>query len=123
MTLKEVLRASAGVMGESHFGMTEKVVLLKGKICALKRFRKVVVKNSEFGKRIEKFARVSRECKQLVPITAYLYSKRIKFVVCDYYPMGSLADLLSGELSFSYNQPYIYTHTHNQIIENNLIAD
>ncbi|XP_075102789.1 putative inactive receptor kinase At5g58300 [Nicotiana tabacum] len=96
LTLKEVLRASAGVMGESHFGMTEKVVLLKGKICALKRFRKVVVKNSEFGKRIEKFARVSRQCKQLVPITAYLYSKRIKFVVCDYYPMGSLADLLSG---------------------------
>nr|XP_016497483.1 PREDICTED: probable inactive receptor kinase At5g58300 [Nicotiana tabacum] len=99
LTLKEVLRASAGVMGESHFGMTEKVVLLKGKICALKRFRKVVVKNSEFGKRIEKFARVSRECKQLVPITAYLYSKRIKFVVCDYYPMGSLADLLSEFLA------------------------
>ncbi|KAK4365474.1 hypothetical protein RND71_016832 [Anisodus tanguticus] len=83
-------------MGESHLGMTEKVVLLKGKICALKRFRKVVVKKNEAGRRIEKFARVSRDCKQLVPITAYLYSKRIKFVVCDYYPMGSLADLLAG---------------------------
>ncbi|KAM3263184.1 putative inactive receptor kinase [Capsicum annuum] len=96
LTLKEVLRASVGVMGESHLGMTEKIVLLKGKICALKRFRKVVMKKNEFGRRIEKFARVSRDCKQLVPITAYLYSKRIKFVVCDYYPMGSLADLLAG---------------------------
>ncbi|XP_059277747.1 probable inactive receptor kinase At5g58300, partial [Lycium ferocissimum] len=96
LTLKEVLRASAGVMGESHLGMTEKVVLLKGKICALKRFRKVVVKMNDFGRRIEKFARVSKDCKQLVPIAAYLYSKRIKFVVCDYYPMGSLADLLAG---------------------------
>ncbi|XP_049378389.1 probable inactive receptor kinase At5g58300 [Solanum stenotomum] len=96
LTLKEVLRASGGVMGESHLGMTEKIVLLKGKICALKRFRKVVLKKNEFGRRIEKFARVSRDCKQLVPITAYLYSKRIKFVVCDYYPMGSLVDLLAG---------------------------
>ncbi|CAN4077596.1 unnamed protein product [Withania somnifera] len=96
LTLKEVLRASAGVMGESQLGMTEKTVLLKGKICALKRFRKVVLKKNEFGRRIEKFARISRDCKQLVPITAYLYSKRIKFVVCDYYPMGSLADLLAG---------------------------
>ncbi|XP_019070738.1 probable inactive receptor kinase At5g58300 [Solanum lycopersicum] len=96
LTLKEVLRASGGVMGESHLGMTEKIVLLKGKICALKRFRKVILKKNEFGRKIEKFARVSRDCKQLVPITAYLYSKRIKFVVCDYYPMGSLADLLAG---------------------------
>ncbi|KAK6158369.1 hypothetical protein DH2020_005683 [Rehmannia glutinosa] len=47
MTLRQVLRASVGVMGESPLGMTEKVVLLG-------------------------------------------------FVVCDYYPMGSLADLLSG---------------------------
>ena len=99
LTLKEVLRASGGVMGESHLGMTEKIVLLKGKICALKRFRKVILKKNEFGRKIEKFARVSRDCKQLVPITAYLSSKRIKFVVCDYYPMGSLADLLAGEFS------------------------
>ncbi|CAN4127244.1 unnamed protein product [Withania somnifera] len=96
LTLKEVLRASAGVMGEIHLGMTEKIVLLKGEICALKRFRKMVLKKNEFGRRIEKFARISRDCKQLVPITAYLYSKRIKFAVCDYYPMDCLVDLLSG---------------------------
>ncbi|KAK3016048.1 hypothetical protein RJ639_007535 [Escallonia herrerae] len=96
VTLREVLRGSVGVVGESRLGMTEKVVLLQGKIHALKRFRKVSVRRGEFGRRIERLAQVSRKCKYLVPLTAYLYTKRIKFVVCDYYPMGSLADLLTG---------------------------
>ncbi|KAK6158363.1 hypothetical protein DH2020_005677 [Rehmannia glutinosa] len=96
MTLRQVLRASVGVMGESPLGMTEKVVLLGGKICAVKRFRRVGVRKSEFGRRIERLGLVGNQCEYLVPVTAYLYAKRIKFVVCDYYPMGSLADLLSG---------------------------
>ncbi|KAL3844489.1 hypothetical protein ACJIZ3_001892 [Penstemon smallii] len=96
MTLRQVLRASVGVIGESSLGMTEKVVLLGGKICAVKRFTKVLVKKREFGWRIERVAHVSSKCEYLVPVTAYLYAKRIKFLVCDYYPMGSLADLLFG---------------------------
>ncbi|KAL2551115.1 putative inactive receptor kinase [Forsythia ovata] len=96
MTLRMVLRASVGVMGESRLGITEKVVLLGGNICALKRFRKVCVRRSEFGRRIEKLAQLGNECEFLVPVNAYLYAKRIKFVLCHYYPMGSLADLLSG---------------------------
>ncbi|KAL0393662.1 UNVERIFIED_CONTAM: putative receptor-like protein kinase [Sesamum latifolium] len=96
MTLRQVLRASVGVMGESPLGMTEKVVLLGGKICAVKRFRRVGIRKREFGRRIERVAQVGNQCEFLVPVTAYLYAKRIKFVVCDYYPMGTLADLLSG---------------------------
>lgn len=96
ITLKEALRASVGVLGESPMGMTEKVVLLGGKTCAVKRFRMVMVKRVEFGRRVEKLAEISSQCEFLVPLTAYLYAKRIKLVVCDYYPMGSLADLLSG---------------------------
>ncbi|XP_020546907.1 probable inactive receptor kinase RLK902 [Sesamum indicum] len=96
MTLRQVLRASVGVVGESPLGMTEKVVLLGGKICAVKRFRRVAIRKREFGRRIERVAQVGNQCEFLVPVTAYLYAKRIKFVVCDYYPMGSLADLLSG---------------------------
>ncbi|XP_022733403.1 probable inactive receptor kinase At5g58300 [Durio zibethinus] len=96
LSLKEVLRTSVGVMGENNRGLTEKVVLSKGRLCALKRFRKVIVGKSEFGTRVERLAQVCKKCEYLVPITAYLYAKRIKLVVCDYYPMGSLADLLSG---------------------------
>ncbi|KAL3742911.1 hypothetical protein ACJRO7_018248 [Eucalyptus globulus] len=95
-TLREVLRGSVGVMGESCLGITEKVVFLGGKVCALKRFRAVRVGKGEFGRRLQRVAQISRRCEHLVPVLAYLYSKRIKFVLCDYYPMGSLRDLLSG---------------------------
>lgn len=98
LTLREVMRGSVGVIGESRFGITEKVVLLDGRVCALKRFRKVNVRRSEFGRRIERLAQVSDKCDYLVPVTAYLYAKRIKFLLCDYYPMGTLADLLAGIL-------------------------
>ncbi|KAK4844868.1 hypothetical protein QYF36_025332 [Acer negundo] len=96
MTMKEVLRSSVGVMGESRLGITEKVVLLKGHVFAVKRFRKVIVGRSDFGRRVERLALVSTKCEFLVPITAYLYTKRIKFVLYHYYPMGSLAQLLEG---------------------------
>ncbi|KAJ4711908.1 putative Leucine-rich repeat protein kinase family protein [Melia azedarach] len=109
MTMKEVLRSSVGVMGESSLGMTEKVVLLNGEMFAVKRFRKLIVGRSEFGRRVEKLAQLSRKCEYLVPITAYLYAKRIKFILCDYYPMGSLADLLAcgrkhGHTALNWNQ-------------------
>ncbi|KAF3448690.1 hypothetical protein FNV43_RR09403 [Rhamnella rubrinervis] len=96
LTLREVMRGSVGVIGESRYGITEKVVLLDGKVCSLKRFRKVIVKRSEFGRRIERLAQVSDKCNYLVPVTAHLYAKRIKFLLCDYYPMGTLSDLLAG---------------------------
>lgn len=104
MKLRQILRASVGVMGESPLGMTEKVVFEGGKMSAVKRFRRVVIKKNEFGRRIKRVAEIGKQCDCLVPLTAYLYAKRIKFVVSHYYPMGTLADLLSGNLltPFSY---------------------
>lgn len=96
MKLRQILRGSVGVMGESPLGMTEKVVFLGGKISAVKRFRRVVIRRNEFGRRIQRVSEIGNQCDCLVPLSAYLYAKRIKFVVSHYYPMGSLADLLSG---------------------------
>ncbi|KAJ8764884.1 hypothetical protein K2173_010349 [Erythroxylum novogranatense] len=112
LSLREVLRASVGVMGESRLGMTEKVVLLEGKVYAAKRFRIVSVGRREFNRRVERFAEVSQKCRNLVPPTAFIYAKRIKFVLCDYYPMGSLADLLTGgrengHTALDWNQRYM----------------
>lgn len=95
-TMKDVMRASVGVMGESALGVTEKVMFLDVKTHVLKRFRTVCVKRKTFGRRVARLASISQHCVYLVPISAYLYSKRFKFVVCDYYPMGSLYDLLLG---------------------------
>ncbi|KAB2632903.1 hypothetical protein D8674_029150 [Pyrus ussuriensis x Pyrus communis] len=102
LTLRTVLRGSVGVIGESRLGMTEKVVLLGGRVCAVKRFRKV---SSE--KRDE-----SEKCEYLLPVIAYLYAKRIKFVLSDYKPMGSLADLLAGN---SYTPGSARQHGHTTL--------
>lgn len=110
-TLRQVLRASVGVMGESSLGMTEKVVLLGGKISAVKRFKRVVIRKNEFGRRIERVAQIGNQCEYLVPVSAYLYAKRIKFVVSDYYPMGTLADLLSGKPFVFLVFGFVYAYT------------
>ncbi|KAM2075384.1 hypothetical protein ACFX1T_038281 [Malus domestica] len=60
LTLRTVLRSSVGVIRESRLGMTVKVVLLGGRVCAVKRFRKVSFEKREFGKRIEHLAKPRR---------------------------------------------------------------
>ncbi|KAK8484237.1 hypothetical protein V6N12_029126 [Hibiscus sabdariffa] len=97
LTLEEVFNASVRVIGNnSRWGSTEKMVLPNGRVSVLKRFRIVTMGKLEFGRRVERLAQVCNNSDYLVPITGYSYSKRIKYVVRDYYPMGSLADLLSG---------------------------
>ncbi|GMJ15052.1 hypothetical protein HRI_005174400 [Hibiscus trionum] len=95
-TLEEVFNASVRVIGENSRGSTVKMVLPNGRVSVLKRFRSVTMAEREFGRRVERLAQVCNSSDYLVPISAYSYSKRIKLVVRDYYPMGSLADLLSG---------------------------
>ncbi|CAM8953991.1 unnamed protein product [Rhodiola kirilowii] len=94
-TLRDVLRSCVATLGESSMGLTEKVVLVQGKMYAMKRFKIVSISKGMFGKRVEWLAVVSRACPYLAPVVAYLYSKRIKFVMHEHFPMGSLADLLA----------------------------
>ncbi|XP_058095986.1 probable inactive receptor kinase At5g58300 [Magnolia sinica] len=93
--LREVLQSSVQVLGESGLGISEKIVLSDG-VFAAKRFRRVSVSKSEFRRRVERLAHVSARCEYLVPLRAYVYAKRVKVVLCRYYAMGSLADLLTG---------------------------
>ncbi|KAK9053023.1 hypothetical protein SSX86_029653 [Deinandra increscens subsp. villosa] len=115
-TMKDVMRASVGVLEESALGVAEKVVFLDGKCCVLKRFRMVCVGRKEFGRRVARLALISRQCEYLVPVNAYLYSKRFKFVVYDYYPMGSLHDLLLGARKHGHT-PLNWTQRFNIIIQ------
>ncbi|KAL5727066.1 non-specific serine/threonine protein kinase [Ranunculus cassubicifolius] len=96
LCLREVMMGSVQMMGESGLGISEKVVLMDGMVYAAKRFKKVTVGRKEFGRRVERLALVSKGSEHLLQVRAYLYAKRIKIILCDYYPMGSLADLLNG---------------------------
>ncbi|KAF5190382.1 hypothetical protein FRX31_020031 [Thalictrum thalictroides] len=99
LDLREVMMGSVQMLGDSATGISEKVVLLDGMVYASKRFKKLPVSKKKFGWRIERMASVSKGCEYLLQVRDYLYAKRIKIVLCDYYPMGSLADLLNGECS------------------------
>ncbi|KAG9448327.1 hypothetical protein H6P81_014455 [Aristolochia fimbriata] len=96
VALREVLTSSLQLLGESFMGISEKVVLVDGLVFCVKRFRRVLVRKSQYGKSLERFAHVASGCKYLVPLHGYIYTKRIKLVLCEYYAMGSLADLLAG---------------------------
>ncbi|KAF9614915.1 hypothetical protein IFM89_021345, partial [Coptis chinensis] len=96
LCLREVMLGSVQMMGESGVGISEKVVLLDGTVYAAKRFSKVTVRRKEFGRRVERIAQVSKGSEYLLQVRAYLFAKRIKVILSDYYPMGSLADLLNG---------------------------
>ncbi|KAK1284866.1 Inactive leucine-rich repeat receptor-like serine/threonine-protein kinase [Acorus calamus] len=96
--LREVLRSSVQVLGMSGLGISEKAVLGDASTYVAKRFRRASVKRVEFGRRVERLAEVGRRCDRLVPLRAYLYSKRTKLVLFDYYPMGSLSDLLADSI-------------------------
>ncbi|XP_068650816.1 probable inactive receptor kinase At5g58300 [Aristolochia californica] len=96
VALREVLTSSVQLLGESSVGISEKVVLVDGLVFCAKRFRRVLVRKSRYGKSLERLAHVTTGCKYLVPLHGYIYTKRIKIVLCEYYAMGSLADLLAG---------------------------
>ncbi|KAF9609291.1 hypothetical protein IFM89_015536 [Coptis chinensis] len=98
LCLREVMLGSVQMMGESGVGIFEKVVLLDGTVYAAKRFSKVTVRRKEFGRRVEHIAEVSKGSEYLLQVRAYLFAKRIKVILSDYYPMGSLADLLNDLL-------------------------
>ncbi|ERN00315.1 hypothetical protein AMTRI_Chr01g108440 [Amborella trichopoda] len=94
LTYRDLLLSSVQVLGEGNLGMVQKVVWMDGLTLAAKRLHPVAISKGEFSKRVEKLATLKSE--YLVPTRAYFYSKRTKLVLYDYYPMGSLADLLRG---------------------------
>lgn len=104
LCLREVMMGSVQMMGESWLGISEKVVLMDGMVYAAKRFKKVSVTGRDFSKRVERLARISKGSEHLLQVRAYLYAKRIKIILSDYYPMGSLSDLLKGARELGHTQ-------------------
>ncbi|KAG0485558.1 hypothetical protein HPP92_009637 [Vanilla planifolia] len=92
--LEDLLRASAEVLGKGTFGTAYKAVLEVGTVVAVKRLRDVNLPEDEFREKIEAVGYMNHE--NLVPLTAYYYSKDEKLLVYDYMPMGSLSALLHG---------------------------
>ncbi|KAJ7299411.1 hypothetical protein O6H91_Y234600 [Diphasiastrum complanatum] len=92
--LEDLLRASAEVLGKGSVGTAYKAVLENGVVVAVKRLKDVTAGPKEFEQQIQAIGKLQHP--NLVPLTAYYYSKDEKLLVYDYLPMGSLSALLHG---------------------------
>ncbi|XP_047952459.1 probable inactive receptor kinase At5g58300 isoform X1 [Salvia hispanica] len=96
--LEDLLRASAEVLGKGSFGTAYKAVLEESTTVVVKRLKEVIVGKKDFEQQMEVVGRVGQH-PNIVPLRAYYYSKDEKLLVYDYYPNGSLASLLHGNVA------------------------
>ncbi|RAL53442.1 hypothetical protein DM860_007114 [Cuscuta australis] len=94
--LEDLFRASAEVLGKGTFGMAYKATLEDATTLVVKRLKEVGVGMKEFQQQMEVVGRIKHE--NVVELKAYYYSKDEKLIVSDYFPLGSLAALLHGNM-------------------------
>ncbi|MED6123229.1 hypothetical protein PIB30_047191 [Stylosanthes scabra] len=93
--LEDLLRASAEVLGKGSCGTTYKAILEEGTVVVVKRLKEVAVGKREYEQQMEIVRKLDQH-PNVVPLSAYYYSKDEKLVVYDYLPFGSFSKLLHG---------------------------
>lgn len=93
--VKELLGASAEVLGSGNFTSSYKAGLMNGSLMVVKRFRLMNnVGKEEFDKHMKRLGGLDHPC--LLPLVAYYYRKEEKLLITDYVPYGSLEVCLHG---------------------------
>ncbi|KAK4431650.1 putative inactive receptor kinase [Sesamum alatum] len=90
--LKDMLRASAEVLGKGTFGTSYKARLDYGNTIMVKRSKDVNATHMEFQQHIEVIGRMRHE--NVAELRAYYFSKEEVLLVYDYQNQGSLSALL-----------------------------
>ena len=93
--LEDLLRASAEVLGKGSLGTTYKAVLEDGATVVVKRLKEVTVGKKEFETLVSGFGAVRHP--NVVPLSAFYFSKDEKLLLSDYISAGSLSSLLHGK--------------------------
>ncbi|KAF9601411.1 hypothetical protein IFM89_019684 [Coptis chinensis] len=93
--LKDLLRASAEVLGKGTFRVAYKAVLEDATTVVVKRLKEVGVGKREFEQQMDLVGNIRHE--NLVELKAYYYSKDEKLMVYDYFSRGSVSALLHGK--------------------------
>ncbi|KAG6706203.1 hypothetical protein I3842_07G212600 [Carya illinoinensis] len=87
---KDLLRASAEVLGSESFGSSYKAVLLSGPAMVVKRFRQMnKVGKGEFHDHMRRLGSLSHP--NVLPLVAFYYTKEEKLLISDLVQNGSLA--------------------------------
>ncbi|XP_015950574.1 probable LRR receptor-like serine/threonine-protein kinase At1g51810 [Arachis duranensis] len=94
--IKELLRASAEVLGNTSYAITCKILLKNGVTLVVKRLKDVMVKKKIFEEKIEIVQRISQHPNVLSPLACYYCSNGENLLVYDYMTKGSFFELLHG---------------------------
>lgn len=112
--LKDLLKASAEILGSGYFGSSYKAVLVNGSSVVVKRFRHMNnVGKEEFQEHMRRLGRLKHP--NLLPFVAYYYREEEKLLVTDFIDNGSLAIHLHG--NHARDQPRLDWATRLKIIK------
>ncbi|XP_022847235.1 pollen receptor-like kinase 4 [Olea europaea var. sylvestris] len=93
--MRDLLKASAEILGSGIFGSTYKAALNGGQAMVVKRFRHMNnVEKEEFHEYMRRLGRLNHQ--NVLPIVAFYYRKEEKLLVSDYMENISLAVHLHG---------------------------
>ncbi|KAK8325048.1 hypothetical protein V6Z11_A11G023000 [Gossypium hirsutum] len=102
LSLKEILRMPVGLMmgnNNNNMGLTEKLVLSDGRVCALKRFQNVRMMEREFGRRVERLAITLRKILLFESgrrgQTTLNWNQRLRKIIC----IARAIDFIHAQLS------------------------
>ena len=97
--LEELLRGSAEVLGKGTIGPTYKGTLESGYTLVIKRLRAVNLPMEEFDQRVAVIGAIHN--KHITPLQWYYYCNDEKLLVYAFFPMGSLAHMLHGNICYT----------------------
>lgn len=107
--LDDLLRASAGVLGEGQLGSTYKATMETGPVIAVKRLKNMNdLSKKEFVQQMQLLGKVRHE--NLVEILSFYHSREEKLVIYEFVPNGNLFDLLHGEFDHFFPLIFIYIY-------------
>ncbi|KAJ4834724.1 hypothetical protein Tsubulata_007681 [Turnera subulata] len=96
LTLPDLMKAAAEVLGNGGLGSAYKAVLANGMAVVVKRMRELGrLSRDEFDAEMRRFGRIKH--KNILTPMAYHFRKEEKLVVSQYVPKGSLLYLLHGD--------------------------
>ncbi|XP_030461756.1 inactive leucine-rich repeat receptor-like serine/threonine-protein kinase At1g60630 [Syzygium oleosum] len=96
-SIKDLLDASADMLGRSTVGTTFRVEINSEYTAAVKRLKNANYPSmDDFRRRMDVLGRLRHP--NLVPLRAYFQAKEERLLVYDYYPYGSLFALIRGTL-------------------------
>jgi serine/threonine protein kinase len=108
LELEDLLQAPREVLGEDTIGTTYKVVLESGIALVIKKLMGDL-SEEEFLQRVAMIGTIRN--KHIATLWRYFYSKDEKLVVYSYFPKGSLAHMLHGNIIYDAHVclPFMYT--------------